>query len=216
MWLFHPASLQGWMLRSDWLVFTAAGAFVALCVWALIVLPLILWRERPGRESARFTGNPKLELSYTILPLIAVAALFIYTLRHEIVVDRVAAHPENVVDVRGFRWSWQFTYAGSNVTVTGTPDHPPTLFLPQGRTTEFDITSNDVDHAFWIPAFLFQRDAIPGTTNVVDITPQTLGTYTGRCAQYCGLEHTRMAFVVRVVPARDFDAYIASGGAHAP
>ena len=71
-------------------------------------------------------------------------------------------------------------------------------------------------HSFWIPAFLFKRDARPGMINVVDITPKATGTYVGRCAQYCGLEHATMNFEVHVVPAAAFDAYIASGGEHKP
>ena len=140
MWLFHPASAQGWLLREDWLVFLAAGAVVALIVWFLILMPLVVWRERDGRVPASFTGNTPLEIGYTIVPLIIVAALFVYTFSHEVQVDRVSAHPENVVNVRAFRWSWQFGYHGSNVVSSGTPEHPPVLYLPQGRTTEFDLT----------------------------------------------------------------------------
>ncbi len=83
---------------------------------------------------------------------------------------------------------------------------PPTLYLPLGRPTEIDLRSEDVTHSFWVPAFLFKRDAIPGMTNVFDITPTRTGTFPSRCAQFCGLDHALMTFVVRVVPAAAYDA----------
>ena len=114
-------------------------------------------------------------------------ALFVATLSTELRVDRVAAHPRERIAVTAFRWSWRFEYAGSAFAESGTPERPPTLYLPLGRATQIDLRSADVTHSFWVPAFLFKRDAIPGMTNVFDLRATRLGDFPGRCAAaFCG------------------------------
>ncbi len=214
--LLHPASAQGLTMRDDWYVFIAAAAVVALIVYVLILLPLVLWRQKAGREAANFNGNPPLEIISVIIPLLIVIGLFVYTYTHELSVDAVSAHPQSIVDVTAFRWSWEFEYPGSSIRVAGQPLHPPTLYLPLGRTTEIALRTADVNHSFWIPDFLFKRDAIPGMINRFDLTPNRLGTFVSRCAQFCGLDHALMSFEVKVVPGKAFDRYIASNGAVTP
>ena len=72
---------------------------------------------------------------------------------------------------------------------------------------ETPVTSSDVIHSFWIPDMLFKRDAIPGQVSAFDLQPRQLGTFVGRCAQFCGLDHAMMTFSVRVVPADEFDRW---------
>ncbi len=214
-WLIDPASVQGVTMRGDWYVFLIAAACVGLFVYACVFWCLIAYRRRYGRAPEQFTGNPPLEWLYVIIPLIVVIGLFIVTLTVETPVDAVLAKPDDSIAVTAFRWSWEFRYPGG-ITTTGTPVSPPTLYLPLGRSTEIDLTSSDVTHSFWIPAFLFKRDAIPGMRNTFDLTPNRTGTFLARCAQFCGIDHALMTFVVKVVPAGAYDRYIASHGAVAP
>jgi cytochrome c oxidase subunit 2 len=215
-WLFDPASVQGVLMRGDWYVFIGAGIAVGLFVYACIFWCLIAYRRRPGREPAQFKNNPPLEITYVVIPFLIVVGLFALTYLVELPVDHVSAHPQERVAVTAFRWSWRFHYLGTPIEVVGTPMQPPTLYLPVGRVTEVDLTSTDVTHSFWVPAFLFKRDAIPGMTNVFNLTPSRLGTFRGRCAQFCGLEHALMTFNVKVVPAAAFDRYLASAGSVTP
>lgn len=214
-WLFDPASVQGVAMAGDWYVFIGAGVAVGIYVYVAIFWCLFRYRRRRS-EPQQFEKNTPLELTYTIVPLLIVAALFVKTFLVERPIDRVAANPQEKIAVVAFRWSWQFNYLGSNVSATGTPRRLPTLYLPLGRLTELDLTTADVNHSFWVPSFLFKRDAIPGMTNVFDVTPSRIGTFAGRCAQYCGLDHAHMAFAVKVVPAASFDRYIASNGSRVP
>ncbi len=203
------------MMQQTWLVSVCAGAVVGIYVYAAILWCMFAYRR--GRHDAKdFTGNPPLEITYTIIPLIIVIGLFLVTFHDEVPVDHVSAKPQNRVDVTAFRWSWRFGYNGDRVTSTGTPQSPPTLYLPVDRTTEIDLSSADVNHSFWVPAFLFKRDAIPGMTNVFDVTPSRTGTYLSRCAQFCGLDHAVMTFTVDVVADDAYDRYIASNGAVKP
>ena len=202
-------------MRTDWYVFIVAAVCVGVYVYACIFWCLVVYRRRAGRAPSSFTGNPPLESLYVIVPLIMVIGLFFVTIAVETPVDAVAAKPADRIAVTAFRWSWAFTYP-DGITTMGTPASPPTLYLPLGQTTEIDLTSSDVTHSFWIPAFLFKRDAIPGMRNTFDLTPDRLGTFRGRCAQFCGIDHALMTFTVKVVPVAAYDRYLASHGTAAP
>lgn len=80
---------------------------------------------------------------------------------------------------------------------TGNPG--PTLWLPKGETVQFVLTSRDVIHSFWVVPFLMKQDVIPGHTNVFEVTPNREGTFMGKCAELCGVDHSRMLFNVKVV-----------------
>jgi cytochrome c oxidase subunit II len=214
-WLANPASTHGLALRVDWLVFMAAGAFVGIYVYACIVWCLVVYRRRPNRDAEQFSGNGKLEILYVALPLALVVALFGVTFGIEMPVDRVVAAPPNRIAVTAFRWSWRFEYPNGTIAA-GTPMAPPVLYLPEGETTEIDLRSADVTHSFWVPAFLFKRDAIPGMTNEFDLAPNRTGRFPARCAQFCGLDHAHMTFVVAVVPRTAYERYLASNGASVP
>jgi cytochrome c oxidase subunit 2 len=67
-----------------------------------------------------------------------------------------------------------------------------------------------VIHSFWVPAFLYKKDVIPGKTNYMYLTPERIGTYAGKCAELCGEFHSAMLFNVKVVSEADYQAHIAS------
>ena len=83
--------------------------------------------------------------------------------------------PDHTVNVVGFRWSWAFNYVDEDVYDVGTPDEFPTLYLPVNETIRFQLTSPDVIHSFWVPAFLFKMDVIPGRLNEFEMTPEQGG-----------------------------------------
>lgn len=202
-------------MRTDWYVFIAAGIFVGAYVYACIFWCLWRYRRRSNELPKQFSGNPPLEILYVVLPFLIVLGLFGVTFAIELPVDGVAAHPANRIAVTAFRWSWEFRYPNGATTI-GTTHSPPTLYLPVGETTEIDLRSADVTHSFWVPAFLFKRDAIPGMTNVFDIAPNRTGTFPARCAQYCGLDHAFMTFLVSVVTPEAYARYLRSNGTAPP
>ncbi|HEY1682587.1 MAG TPA: cytochrome c oxidase subunit II [Candidatus Tumulicola sp.] len=211
MSVFDPATLQGQVMRGDWLVFIAASVAVGVVVYAFILAPLVLWRRRSEALPPQFASNAPLEIGGVVVSLLLVAGLFYVTYRREMPVDAVSAHPFQVIDVTGFRWSWEFDYP-SGIHIVGTPQRPPELVLPEGEQTQIMLHSVDVNHSFWVPAFLFKRDAIPGMVNRFDLTPVKIGRFTGRCTQFCGLDHALMTFTVRVVPLPAYRAWVAAGG----
>ncbi|ROQ98401.1 cytochrome c oxidase subunit 2 [Streptomyces sp. 2132.2] len=89
---------------------------------------------------------------------------------------------------------------------TGNPG--PTLWLPKGEKVRFILSSNDVIHSFWVVPFLFKQDVIPGHTNVFEVTPSEEGTFVGKCAELCGVDHSRMLFNVKVVSPEAYRAHL--------
>lgn len=126
-----------------------------------------------------------------------------------------ADKPDVRVHVEGVQWTWLVSYPDAKV------DNAREVVLPVDRTVRFDITSRDVLHSFWIPAFLLKIDAVPGLTTTISLKPTRTGTYQAdpllrlQCSQLCGLSHSRMRLPVRVVTQAEYDAWVQaqSGGA---
>ncbi|MGW3625372.1 aa3-type cytochrome oxidase subunit II [Streptomyces sp. NPDC000880] len=95
---------------------------------------------------------------------------------------------------------------GTRNPQTGNPG--PTLWLPKGEKVRFVLTSRDVIHSFWVVPFLFKQDVIPGHTNVFEVTPNQEGTFLGKCAELCGVDHSRMLFNVKVVSPERYQQYL--------
>lgn len=202
-------TLQGLAVEHLWLVFLFVGLAVAAAVYGLIFWSIIAYRRRGEALPPQFHQNVPLEIVYTAIPLLIVAGLFVLTVRTEAFVDRLTRTGDPVsIRATGFRWSWQFEYEGEHVTVQGTPDRPPELVVPTGEPIRITVVSVDVMHAFYVPAFLFKRDAFPGLTNRFEVTVRDPGTYLGECAEFCGLDHARMLFTVRAVPPAEFRAWL--------
>lgn len=206
------ASSQSTAIVGNWQLYTTVGVIVAILVWGLIVYSLVRFRKRGDAEPAQFANNFPLEIAWTLVPLVLVCWLFIYTYRAEASVEAVSATPAVTVHVNGFRWGWTFAYDGGPI-VGGATRSPilasavaprPQLVLPIGETTRLTLTSSDVNHSFWVPDFWFKRDAIPGQSTTFDVRPTKEGTFIGRCAAFCGLDHALMTFEVRVVSPQDF------------
>lgn len=206
------------------------GAWIAALATGAVVLGLIIWacifhRKRNKAEELppQVRYNLPIEIFYTLVPLVMVAVFFFYTARDSEYLGKVSASPDVKVKVEAFQWSWRFTTEVDGkkmpVPVVGQPvsDYKlgPQLVLPVGKTVQFDLSSPDVIHSFWVPEFLFKRDVIPGIKEgnpgrTFEIkTLNKPGVYAGRCAELCGVDHSRMLFSVKLVPQAEFDSYFA-------
>jgi cytochrome c oxidase subunit 2 len=202
-----------------------AAWLVGFLVWGLIIWCVVAYRRRRTETGlpAQIRYNLPLEIMYTVIPLIMIAVLFFFTARDEAAIADVSAKPDVTVNAVGKQWAWDFNYlqqdgrplnlyeAGIQGQLSGKPGveaQLPTLYLPVGRRVEFQLTSRDVIHSFWIPAFLYKLDVIPGVRNKFQVTPGAIGTFKGKCAELCGEYHSEMLFNVRVVSQADFDAHL--------
>ncbi len=117
--------------------------------------------------------------------------------------------------VTAFQWGWRFDYPTLDVgvageTTNGPNNHGPQMVVPVGQTVQVTLVSNDVIHGFYVRDFNFSRYALPGVTNVFDLTVINPGTYNGQCTQICGLYHSEMLFSVRAVSPPAFRIWAAA------
>jgi cytochrome c oxidase subunit 2 len=115
---------------------------------------------------------------------------------------RAAAHPKLSLTVTGNQWWWDVEYsAADNSKMIRTANE---IHLPVGVPAHILLKSNDVIHSFWVPSLAGKQDLIPGRVNDITVTPRKIGIYRGQCAEFCGAEHAKMAFVVQVDSYADF------------
>jgi cytochrome c oxidase subunit II len=216
----NPVTEQGKVTLSLWQGSWIAGLLVGCVVWGMILWAVIFHRKRGDKLPPQVRYNMPIEILYTIVPFVLIAVLFYYTAKDENTIDSLSAKPAVTVNVVGFQWSWEFNYPKYGVTTDGYMWNPgisqaqneqelPLLELPVGELVRFNLTSPDVIHAFWVPEFLFKRDVIPGHPNHFQVNLTTTGTFIGHCSELCGLYHSRMLFVLKVVTPKQFISWIA-------
>jgi cytochrome c oxidase subunit II len=216
----NPVTTQGAVTLSLWQGSWIAGLLVGAVVWGMIVWAVIFHRKRGDKLPPQVRYNMPIEILYTVVPFVLIAVLFYYTAKDENTVDAIPSNPAVTVDVVGFQWSWEFQYPQYKVTTDGQMWNPnetdtqnqndlPLLVIPEGESVNFNLTSTDVIHAFWVPEFLFKRDVVPGHPNHFSITATTTGTYIGHCSELCGLYHSRMLFTLKIVTPAQFKTWIA-------
>lgn len=206
----EPSTVQGHRILGLWQGSTIAALAVGGFVLALILFASFRYRKRGDALPPQVHYNIPIEVLYTVVPFVIVSVLFYFTAVDEVYVDKLSAKPDLTVNITGFQWSWQFEYPDSKLVITGRQGQPPQLVIPTGRKILFTEVSPDVIHSWWVPEFLFKRDVIPGRRNKFEVTADREGTYAGRCAEFCGLYHSRMLFTVRVVRPVQFEQFIAS------
>ena len=193
-------------------VFISIFAFaIFLLVEGLLIAFVIRFRRRTRpryADGAQIHGATKLELTWTVGPvliLFAIAAFVFAKLPGIQNVPSASAGTSNlVVDVTGTQFTWQFRYPNGVVAFDS-------MRAPEGRTVELHVTAPDWDviHSWWIPALAGKIDAIPGTVNKTWFRAKRTGVFQGQCAELCGLFHAKMLASVEVMPADEFDAWLA-------
>jgi cytochrome c oxidase subunit 2 len=200
-------------MRSLWIGAWIAALIIGFFVWGLILYVAVRYRKRSEDAPRQTRYNLPLEVLYTLAPFAIIGVLFFYTVENGRKFTAVSDSPDHTVNVVGYQWQWTFNYkdkvdGADGVWETGTLQSPPTLWLPVNESVRFELTSPDVVHSFWVPSFYFKLDVIPGRTNVMEVTPTKTGTFAGKCAELCGLYHTRMVFTVKVVTAEEYRAHL--------
>jgi cytochrome c oxidase subunit 2 len=212
-----PASDRSKPILDLWIGTWIAAFAVGFLVWGLILWASNRYKTKHARMPRQSRYNLPMEIFYTIAPFIIIAVLFYYTVLAQNAVIAKSPNPDVTVDVVGQKWSWTFNYkaagnpaVGSDVWEAGTINKTPDLYLPVGKLVEFNLTSPDVIHSFWVISFYEKLDVIPGRVNKLQLTPTTEGVFAGKCAELCGTYHSAMLFNVHVVSESEYNAYLNS------
>jgi cytochrome c oxidase subunit 2 len=195
-----------------------AAILVGILVWGLIIYAAFKFRRRSDDEvPVQVRYNLPIEILYTVAPIVMVVVFFFFTVQTQdaVLADQDGTDAQHTVDVVGQQWSWTFNYVkdpalDSRTTVheVGTTAYLPTLVLPVGESVHVNLSSPDVIHSFWVPAFLMKMDVVPGRHNQFTFTPTRVGQYAGRCAELCGVYHSRMLFNVKIVTPQQYASYL--------
>jgi len=207
-----PATTEAHRTADLYTVFVAVAAVVAVIVIGLTLYAILRYRAR-GDDAlpVQVRGSNRLEAFWTGIPLITVVVLFGLTL---IVLNGFddATRASSTVDIRvtAFRWGWRFEYPAEGVRVEGVKQPGPEAYVPVGENVHVSLTGNDVIHAFFVPQFLFKKDAVPGRVNEFAFTVDTPGRYGGQCAEFCGVFHSQMPFTIVAVSRPEYEAWLAA------
>ncbi len=178
------------------------GVFVV--VMLIFTYVLIRYRKRPGQEGIpkQVEGSHTLEILWTVIPFLLLIVLAVPTVTTGFTLHKEYDNKEALqVKVIAHQFWWEFEYPDLGVATA------QDLVIPAGKRVQFDVTSADVMHAFWIPALGGKIDTNPGLDNKIWLQADKPGIYYGKCAELCGASHALMDFKVEALPADEFDAW---------
>lgn len=182
-------------------------SIVLVTVFILFFYVLIRYRKRKGQTGipVQVEGNHKLELTWTIIPLVLLFILAVPTVA--MTFEQAEEYNEEMdavlVKVTGHQFWWEFNYADEGIITA------QELVVPADKRIYFELTTSDVNHSFWIPALGGKLDNTAGLTNKFYLDTGEEGMFRGRCAELCGTGHALMNFNVKVVSQSDFDEWVA-------
>lgn len=184
---------------------TILAAIVFVAILGATLWLTLAFRERPGRVARQIHGNARLEIVWTLIPVLIVAAIAVPTMNA--IAKTSEAPPADAIKViaTGHQWWFEFQYPDLKITTANE------LHVPAGRAVEVEIHSDDVIHSFWIPQLAGKVDMVPGHNNFMVFTPDADASreepYLGQCAEYCGTSHANMRFRVYVDQPAKFDEW---------
>lgn len=180
-------------------------AFLFALIVVFMVYSIVVFRRKPGddTDAKHIEGNTRLEVAWTVIPLITVLAFAFMGSQALAETQRIDPRAAEV-NVVGSQWSWSFEYPELGII-------SDKLYLPVGKQALLHLSSADVIHSFWVPEFRVKQDALPGGDEFVRdlrITPTEIGEYKVRCAELCGRRHAYMENPVIVLSQADYDAWV--------
>jgi len=199
---FNPASPEAQAIARLFGRTLVVMAAIFVFVAALITIAIVRYRARPGApEPAQDFGSLRLEIAWTIGPVVIVILLFGLTVHAMRTADPPKTDGAPDLRVVGHQWWWEVNYLQSGV-VTANEIH-----IPAGRQLLVELHSADVIHDFWVPRLARKIDVIPGRANRVWLRAGEPGVYQGACAEFCGNQHAWMRFIVVAHAPDEFAAW---------
>ena len=209
--MFKPRATPADSIFNVSILMLAICAAIFVVVGGLLTFTIVRFRRRKvddNREPAQVYGSTRIEIAWTVIPVLIVLALGMATARSVVEVQnkRIPADALKVT-VIGHQWWWEFRYPELGI-VTANELHVPLSTTTKSTVTALTLESADVAHSFWVPQLAGKMDLIPGVTTSMWIDPRQQGIFLGNCAEYCGMQHANMLLRVVVEPAADFEKWV--------
>jgi cytochrome c oxidase subunit 2 len=188
----------------DRLFFFVLGVtiFFSLLIASLLIIFVVRFRRRPGRSfGVPVHGSIKLEIAWSVIPLVIALTIFAWGAKVFFALSRPPAGASEYFAV-GKQWMWKFQHPEGNREINE-------LHVPVGRTVKLTMTSEDVIHSFYVPAFRVKMDVLPGRYTTAWFTATRPGRYHLFCAEYCGTEHSLMGGWVEVMEPSRYEEWLA-------
>jgi len=179
-------------------------AFMTILIAALVVIFMVKYKRRdPNSIGARIHGGMALEIIWSIIPLFIVLGIFVWATGLFFDIARPPAETMNIY-ATGKQWMWKFQHLDGQREINE-------LHVPVGRKVKMIMTSEDVIHDLYVPAFRVKADVIPGRYSHIWFEATKAGEYHLFCAEYCGTQHSGMIGKVVVMEPDDFQAWLSGG-----
>jgi cytochrome c oxidase subunit 2 len=200
----HPASHAADKIADLWWILFAVSMVVFTVVVALLLVGALRGRgggepDRSNRPGARIF----VAVAGIVVPLVVVVALFFASVATLPAVAPAGKNPSLTIEVVGRQWFWDVYYRGGAVRTSNE------IHVPVGEPVEIRVRSADVNHSLWVPRLNRKIDLIPGHTNSIIVEAQKPGVYRGQCAEFCGVQHGNMAFLVIADTPGEFQRWLA-------
>ncbi len=203
---------------------------IGVIVFGAMIYSIIMHRKSRGAVAAKFDDNLTVEIVWTVIPFIILAFMAVPATKVLLDMEDVS-NSDMSIKVTGYQWKWHYDYAVgenakeisffSNITTPPEEIHNKAtkgenyllevdnhVVVPINKKIRLLFTSNDVIHAWWVPAFGVKKDAIPGYINESWFKTDKIGRYRGQCAELCGTNHGFMPIVVDVVSEEDYATWV--------
>lgn len=183
--------------------------FVSVVVFLIFAYVLVRFRQKPGQEDEipkQVEGNHKLEITWTVIPILLLLLLAVPTVFTVFSQAEDFSEKEGTINVKvvSQQFWWEFQYKDLDIVTA------QELYIPVGEWIQFDLTSKDVIHSFWVPTLAGKQDTNPGLVNKMKLKAEEPGVYQGRCAELCGPAHALMNFNVIAVEPEVFEEWVLS------
>lgn len=211
--ILHPAGIQALRISHLWWTLF----WICTVVWFAVAIAALIAIGRGRRSAAIDVPEARLGRNIAIAAGVSIAALFGILFESVVTgraLDSIRTPDALRIQITANQWWWDVQYANDTPSLRVTTANE--IHIPIGRPVRFDLLSADVIHSFWIPNLHGKTDLIPGRLNELWLRADRPGVYRGQCAEYCGLQHAKMALVVVAEPSDDFERWLAGNRAPAP
>jgi cytochrome c oxidase subunit II len=210
--ILHPAGVQAARVGHLWWVMF----WICAAVWCAVALVAVAAIAR-GRRGTSMASERQLGVSVAVaggFSIVALIGLLFQSVVTGRALDTLRSPNALRIQVTGNQWWWDVQYVTANPSLRVTTANE--IHIPVGRPVRFDLLSTDVIHSLWIPNLQGKIDLVPGRLNELWLQADRAGVYRGQCAEYCGLQHAKMALVVIAEPPDDFERWLTGNRAPAP